>query len=83
MLKDAPVPFPQPTLNTQRALCAIELAHPEKLADCFAALYQAFWVEGQTIGKAEVFGPVLAMVLGEEGARGVVEGSKGAEAKKV
>lgn len=82
MLDDGPQPFPQPTLNTQRALCAIEQLQPEKLSDCFGALYQAFWAEGQAIGKPEVFGPVLAKVLGEDGAKKIVEESKGAEVKK-
>lgn len=82
MSEEGPKPFPQPTLNTQRALCAIEQSHPEKLSDCFAALYQAFWVEAQTIGKPEIFGPVLAKVLGEDGAKEIVEASKGPEAKK-
>lgn len=82
MSEDGPKPFPQPTLNTQRALCAIEQSHPDKLSDCFGALYHAFWVESQTIGKPEVFQPVLAEVLGEQGAKDMVEASKGAEAKK-
>jgi 2-hydroxychromene-2-carboxylate isomerase len=56
--------------------------HPDKLTDCFAALYQAFWVEGQTIGKAEVIGPVLTKVLGEDKAKGVVEKMSSPEAKK-
>ena len=82
MLDGTPQPFPQPTLNTQRALCAIELAHPDKLSDCFAALYQAFWVESKTIGKPEVFGPVLESVLGKEEGKKMVEAAGKPEAKK-
>lgn len=82
MLEDTPKPFPQPTLNTQRALCAIEMKHPEKLSDCFAALYQAFWVEGKTIGKPEIFGPVLESVLGAEEGKKMAEQASQAEAKK-
>jgi 2-hydroxychromene-2-carboxylate isomerase len=82
MSDGTPKPFPQPTLNTQRALCAIELSHPEKLSDCFAALYQAFWVEGKTIGKPEIFGPVLEGVLGEQEGRKMVEAASQPEAKK-
>jgi 2-hydroxychromene-2-carboxylate isomerase len=82
MLDGTPQPFPQPTLNTQRALCAVELAHPEKLSDCFAALYQAFWVESKTIGKPEVFGPVLESVLGTEEGKKMVEKAGQPEAKK-
>ncbi len=81
-MESTPDPFPQPTLNTQRALCAIEASHPDKLTDCFAALYQAFWVEGQTIGKPEVISPVLAKVLGEENTKSVMEKMSSPEAKK-
>jgi len=82
MSDEGPKPFPQPTLNTQRALCAIELSHPDKLTDCFAALYQAFWVEGKTIGKPDVFGPVLTQVLGEKDGKAILEKVGSAEAKK-
>ncbi len=77
-----PNPFPQPTLNTQRALCAIEMAHPDKLPDSFAALYHAFWVEGKTIGKPEVIGPALQQVFGEAGAKEILEKVGSAEVKK-
>jgi hypothetical protein len=82
MMPDTPDPFPQPTLNTQRALCAIEASQPDRIADCFTALYQAFWVEGKTIGKPEVFGPVLAKVIGEDGAKAAIEKMGQPEAKK-
>ena len=82
MSEDSPKPFPQPTLNTQRALCAIEMSHPDKLSDCFAALYQAFWVEGQTIGKPEVISPVLVKVLGDSDAKKIMEKMSSPEAKK-
>lgn len=68
-----PEPFPQPTINTQRALCALSMSNPSKLPDAFAALYHAFWVERVAIGKPEVFGPILAKVLGESAAKGVME----------
>lgn len=72
MCENTPEPFPQATLQTQRALCAVQLLEPGKLTACFEALYQAFWVEGQSpIGKVEVFGPVLAKVLGEGRAKEV------------
>ncbi|KAK3691703.1 hypothetical protein LTR37_018496 [Vermiconidia calcicola] len=82
MSDDTPKPFPQPTLNTQRALCAIEMSQPEKLTDCFDALYQAFWVENQTIGKPEVIAPVLTKALGEKDAKSIMEKMSSAEAKK-
>ena len=82
MLDDTPKPFPQPTINTQRALCAIEMTHPDKLSDCFGALYHAFWVEGQTIGKPDVITPVLTKVLGEAEAKKVMENVSSDEVKK-
>ncbi len=82
MMAGTPQPFPQPTLNTQRALCAIEMSHPDKLGDCFAALYQKFWVEGKTIGKPEVFGPVLIQVLGEKDGKAILEKVGSPEVKK-
>lgn len=82
MMDDTPKPFPQPTINTQRALCAVEISQPEKLTDCFAALYHAFWVEGQTIGKPEVISPVLAKVLGDADAKKIMDKIGSPEAKE-
>jgi len=78
-----PSPFPQPTLQPQRALCAVSVSHPEKLSECFAAFYHAFFVELQTIGKPEVFGECLKKVLGEGDAEKVLEATGGSEAKKL
>ena len=80
--EDTPKPFPQPTLNTQRALCAIEISHPDKLSDAFASLYQAFWVEGKTIGKPEAIAPALQKVFGEAETKTIIEKMSSPEAKK-
>lgn len=82
MLDEAPNPFPQPTINAQRALCAVEQLHPEKLPDAFAALYQAFWVEGKTINKPETIVPALASVFGEQEAKKIMEAVGSPEVKK-
>ena len=82
MTEETPQPFPQPTISTQRALCAIEMSHPDKLADCFAVLYQAFWVEAQTIGKPEVIAPAISKVLGEADAKKIMEQISTAAVKK-
>lgn len=82
MAEKTPEPFPQPTINTQRALCVIEADYPDKLGDCFAALYKAFWEERQTIGKVDVIGPVLAKVLGEAETKKVMDKIGSPEAKK-
>lgn len=83
MASKSPEPFPQLTLHTMRAMCAVSLLCPDRLTDCFDALYAAFWIERQTISKPEVFGPVLAKVLGEAQAKKVLESAGGAEAKKL
>lgn len=82
MSDDTPKPFPQSTVNTQRALCAIEMSQPEKLTDAISALYQAFWVEGQTIGKPEVITPVLERVFGDSEAKEIMKKVSSPEVKK-
>ncbi|KAK4546119.1 hypothetical protein LTR36_002256 [Oleoguttula mirabilis] len=83
MAAASPEPFPQLTLHTMRALCAVCLLCPDRLTDCFSALYEAFWIERATISKPDVFGPVLADVLGEALAKQVLEKAGSAEAKKL
>ncbi|GKZ20802.1 hypothetical protein AbraIFM66951_003104 [Aspergillus brasiliensis] len=68
-----PEGFPPRTLSTQRALCAISLKHPDKLAPALEALYRLFWVEGNpNIAQPECFGPVLEGVLGKDVAQSVL-----------
>ena len=71
------------TLGAQRALCAVSLLHPNKLTECFEAIYQAVWVEGQTISKPDVFGAVLLRVLGEAKGKDVLAAAGKAESKKL
>ncbi len=82
MLEGTPEPFPQPTINAQRILAAIEMNHPDKLADAFGALYQAFWVEGKTINKPESIAPALQKVFGEEETKSIMEKMAAPEVKK-
>lgn len=82
MMEETPKPFPQPTLQTQRVLCAIELNHPDKLADSFAALYEAFWIEGKPINNPEVIAPALAKIFGEDETKKIMEKAGSPEAKK-
>ncbi|KAK1065122.1 hypothetical protein LTR74_008234 [Friedmanniomyces endolithicus] len=79
----SPEPFPQSTLNAMRALCAVTTLHPDKLSDCFGAMYQAFWVDRKSISKPEVWTAALNEVLGESEGKKIVEMSSGAEAKKI
>ena len=60
-------------LETQRALCALSILAPERLAEAIAALYHAFFVEKRQIAKVEAFGPVLEAVLGKDLADKVLE----------
>ncbi|KAF2725652.1 HCCA isomerase/glutathione S-transferase kappa [Polychaeton citri CBS 116435] len=81
--ESTPDPFPQSTLNAQRALAALEAVAPEKVPVALEALYQAFWVEGTSpIGDEKVFGPILKGVLGEELGAKVCELAVGEEAKE-
>ena len=82
MVEETPKPFPQPTINTQRALCAIELNHPDKLADSFSALYEAFWVQGKTINLPENIAPALATVFSEGETKEIMKQASSPEAKK-
>lgn len=82
MSENGPKPFPQPTINTQRILCAIEMNHPDKLVDAFSALYQAFWVEEKTINKPEVIAPALEGVLGKDETKKIMDKMGAPEVKK-
>jgi len=83
MCEQNPEPFPQLTLNAMRAMCAVTISHPQRLSDCFTAMYHAFWVERKSISKAEVWTAALAEVLGESEAKKVAGMASGAEAKKL
>ena len=80
--EDTPKPFPQSTVNTQRVLSAIQVQHPDKLASAFDALYQAFWVEGKTIGQPDVISAALEPAIGKDTTSKVLDMVKGDAAKK-
>lgn len=60
------------TNKLQRALCAVQLSHPEKLTSAFDACYAAMWVDRKPVQKPEVFTEVLASVLGSADAAAAV-----------
>lgn len=69
-----------------RALCAIQISHPEKLTSAFDALYKGMWIDNKAVHKPDVFAPVLASVVGGDGdhevaAREVLQKSTEKEAK--
>ena len=76
-----PPGFPQSSLPIQRALCAISIACPDKLEDCIAALYQASFAERIDVFNKERLVEVLGRVLGERGAKEVLEKSDHPDAK--
>lgn len=59
--------------KTQRALCALSQIAPEKVPDAIAALYHAFWVEGQKIEKPDVIEAVLGKAFTSDLAKRVME----------
>ena len=84
MSEKLPEGFPILTLQTMRAMCALEILDQEGklLPAALDALFEALWVRGESaVGKVEGFKPVLERVLGEEVAGRVVEGMNGKEAK--
>jgi 2-hydroxychromene-2-carboxylate isomerase len=79
-----PEPFPQNTLPTMRSMCALQLVRPDKLDEYMTALCKKFWIDLEPVSKPEVFGKVLAEVLGsEEEAKKVLRKTGEAEAKKL
>jgi 2-hydroxychromene-2-carboxylate isomerase len=82
MTPTTPEGFPILTLQTQRAMCALELLDPIKLPTALDALYAAFWVHSNSaVGTAPGFAPVLQKALGEELTKRVLDGMNGKEAK--
>ena len=65
-----------------RSMCALQLARPDKLGEYLTALCKKFWVDLEPVSKSEVFGKVLAEVLGsEEEAKEILRKMTEAEAK--
>jgi len=79
MADDTPDGFPPNTVNVQRALTALHMEQPDKVAPTLEALYHAFWVERQPMPKPEVAIPCFAKGMGcsESDAKALFEkGSK-------
>jgi len=82
MVASPPAGFPVLTLQTQRALCALEIGHPELMTGALDALYQAHWAQGDSsVGQLEGVGKVLNAVLGEEVVKDGLGKAAGKEAK--
>ena len=82
MTKEVPAGFPVLTLQTMRALCALQILKEDALPEALDELYAAMWVERRSeVGKAEGFKPVLEKAIGKELTAKVLEGMNGKEAK--
>lgn len=67
-----------------RSVCALQLVRPEKVDEYMTALCKKFWIDLEPVSKPEVFGRVLAEVLGSEELAGEVLRKTGeAEAKEL
>ena len=84
MASKPPQPFPQPTTNTQRALCYIYDKKDQKtLIKACDALFKAFWEEGKSpINDVKIIGEALKTAFSESEVKEILEGIKSEEAKK-
>lgn len=56
-------------MQVQRALAAVALLQPEKLAETIATLYHMSFAERQEIHTLELLGPVFSKIFGERPAK--------------
>ncbi|KAJ5860861.1 uncharacterized protein N7529_008171 [Penicillium soppii] len=67
IIEGFPKGFPIRTISVQRALCAISQRTPDKLAEVINAIFESFWVNGNTtVGEPEGFAPLIESVLGKQ-----------------
>jgi 2-hydroxychromene-2-carboxylate isomerase len=67
-----------------RSICALQLVRPEKVDEYMTALCRKFWIDLEPVSKPEVYGRVLAEVLGSEvEAKAVLRKTGEAEAKEL
>ena len=87
MAEDVPPGFPANTIKVsiqrsleyklilrkvQRALTAVTILHPERLADALAAIYHASFAEQKEVHTPESLMPILQKIFGEEGTREIL-----------
>lgn len=85
MVEKSPQPFPQPTTNTQRALCHIYKTKSQtELIKACDALFKAFWENGTTpINDVKHIGEALkTTTFSDAEVEEILEGIKSEEAKK-
>ena len=59
--------------QVQRALTAVTILHPEKLADTIAAIYHASFVAQKEVHTPESLMPILQKIFGEEETKGILK----------
>ncbi|CZS89660.1 related to glutahione s-transferase subunit 13 [Rhynchosporium agropyri] len=87
MTKKVPEGFPNLTLLTMRALCALTVLHPGKGGQAVFTmtldrLFEAYWVEHKKIYEKGALGEVLESVLGKEEAEKIMA-MAGKEGKEI
>ncbi|KXT13123.1 hypothetical protein AC579_5644 [Pseudocercospora musae] len=82
MSESMPEPFPQPTVNAQRALCYLYNKSQEDLIKGIDALYEAFWVKSRKINDMGTIEEALKTKFSEAEVKEILKGMKGDEAKK-
>jgi 2-hydroxychromene-2-carboxylate isomerase len=70
--KDMPPGFPKNTISVQRALTAIMLSAPERLAATLSVLYHASFAGNLDVVDKDVLHKLLSEVHGEDGAREIM-----------
>lgn len=83
MDEQMPEGFPQSSLLTQRALCAVNLKYPQKLEEVIATLFFCSFVERKAVHTSNDLLSVLATILGESEAGEILEKSNSDEIKKL
>jgi 2-hydroxychromene-2-carboxylate isomerase len=80
IIEGFPKGFPIRTISVQRALCAISQRTPDKLAEVINAIFESFWVNGNTtVGEPEGFAPLIESVLGKQETDEVISAVSGEE----
>jgi 2-hydroxychromene-2-carboxylate isomerase len=82
MTKTTPEGFPVLTLQTMRAMCALQILDESKLPLALDALYESFWVQANSaVGKPDGFELILDKAIGKELTGKVMKDMNGKDAK--
>ncbi|KAH3916106.1 glutathione S-transferase kappa [Parastagonospora nodorum] len=83
MSQNTPPGFPINTIAIQRALASLEISHPQSMPQAIGLFWENFWVQYNDPMKPENLSAIVRTIVGsEEGAKKVLESTKGEEVKK-